>query len=1564
MLIALCHLWTAGLLAQAFACLPTLEKSPSADLNDLVGLEQRGGGYFDAQQLADFIMNSEFPGYDGANTTPATSDSTFNHMHNIAASFPGAPDDYESYDNARARKRRMTASDERRASGSFSGFTLPDTSNGLFCMLDQQHSGFVGSAQQQGYGSSGSMLHSAGLSSLPAPPDSGNSSLSTGYSANPSTDSSTGSVGLVQQTASFFSGGSYNGVDGMTSQSMMLGSPSSNSSRPVNGRKHQSLSISVGRTSHNEFGGSSQEPPTPGMFSPSFMDAMEGAAAAAAVAAAVSMSSPPMVYNVASPYTPGHSHNATHHNGFPVPCSGTQQQHHQHQQGQSTAEFLHGAANTAIDAENSTISPGSTAMSSTLNATMLRSNTVGSSVSGGFGSAEDFTAGLHINMNAAAVAAMGSSYDDGASNAGAGSAFSRVQDAGDMSQLLCSSGSMPGQTIAGMDLTMGSSFAPFTNIPGLEQFSPNPWDRQNLFLNTGAAINNGDIGSSYGMMTTDPSLLHSMDGSVMLHDGSASDNSRFSLACGPAATLGAISAVGCDVSIASPLASAKNTKPRSPVAIPKRSRKRAATVANIHSQDSQQSISSGALDARSANYASKDTPSTHSRSSSATAAYTGPVFNSQAVVKGTGSKVMMVLTSKVAQKSYGTEKRFLCPPPTILMFGTSWQLPTLNSNDGSVQTTNGGSDMNSAMPRISVSVTSSDTSGQGGDSDYMNDAGACTRRLSVSGSSVESRTCQLEWLSQPELTPKPKAHVPHNPVPPVRPPQEGEPVTGRYVAKQLFINDVDEKRKKVSVKVRVHDPSGKLMLNEFDSRPIKVISKPSKKRQSVKNVDLCIHHGSTVSLFNRLRSQTVSTKYLGVTRSMSVGGPRPFWFPALSDESKAAMQQPGSDGRTPGPANNTTFVARNAVWDPFIIWIVNTHLDQKEIDAFNARITENPTPVPGYPTPPTFALHPQCPPDFDSGNSNVDEHGLGGSCGSSINGDIAGQPQPRAPIPILYNQPVILQCVSTGMCSPVLTLRKVEKGSLAVGCFYGRDHSRDVLGDPVSQLHKVAFEVRVQTLEELPAVTVTPAGLNTRVGSYLTCMGDVVGLNSTCDGRQLTSDASSGSKSSGGSRAAAAAPVQGRKQAKDSASVGTTSWAEDVGDNAVWTVVGTDCAIYRFDYPDESEIVESLQKPVSVYNNRNASNASASAAATGSVLPHASLNLPPTPTSPHGVQDYSHQAHQQDSGFSLDMMLASQNTTGVSSGANAEFHGTGSLDASFAAAMYGMSVPPGMGDNLASHLLSSSPQMIQSTAAVDTATLFDSIGNSGNSSNANMVGHPGNVSADQMSSPVAGDSLIPIVFKSSVQHPPAISPLCRDASNNGGGMQSVTERAVITMQGLNFTPDMVMLFDGKASLYTEFKSSDGIACLGPLPSEFADVLAQKAGAEDDECAGSRHDAINQSNGNKQHLSSPSISDSSLSLHHSSSDETAASFVQLDQNDSPRTHRASSAESTASSTNSTLNSSSSSSTSSEKAGKNNGGSNSRVLAKGTKRMLKIPIYLSRNGGAGPTFKTGQFYTMHF
>lgn len=80
-----------------------------------------------------------------------------------------------------------------------------------------------------------------------------------------------------------------------------------------------------------------------------------------------------------------------------------------------------------------------------------------------------------------------------------------------------------------------------------------------------------------------------------------------------------------------------------------------------------------------------------------------------------------------------------------------------------------------------------------------------------------------------------------------------EPLAGgRCVLKRLYINDADEKRKKVECLMKVQLANG-LMLGTLSSRGIKVISKPSKKRQSVKNIErkvlLSLCTSSIINLF-------------------------------------------------------------------------------------------------------------------------------------------------------------------------------------------------------------------------------------------------------------------------------------------------------------------------------------------------------------------------------------------------------------------------------------------------------------------------------------------------------------------------------------------------------------------------------------------------------------------------------------------------------------------------------------------------------------------------------------------
>ena len=146
--------------------------------------------------------------------------------------------------------------------------------------------------------------------------------------------------------------------------------------------------------------------------------------------------------------------------------------------------------------------------------------------------------------------------------------------------------------------------------------------------------------------------------------------------------------------------------------------------------------------------------------------------------------------------------RFLCPPPTAIMIGNSWWSGVPRRNE----------EPKPCPPRVIVSISGEPVPQEG----------------------------TIEWTSS-----NGKAFD-------VNDAPAGTTYIGRCVGKQLFISDVDEKKKKVEALVKIMAPSAddetERVIGVFPSRPIKVISKPSKKRQSAKNLE----RGSYLSPFSKL----------------------------------------------------------------------------------------------------------------------------------------------------------------------------------------------------------------------------------------------------------------------------------------------------------------------------------------------------------------------------------------------------------------------------------------------------------------------------------------------------------------------------------------------------------------------------------------------------------------------------------------------------------------------------------------------------------------------------------------
>ncbi|KAI6162099.1 hypothetical protein EDD17DRAFT_1776924 [Pisolithus thermaeus] len=159
---------------------------------------------------------------------------------------------------------------------------------------------------------------------------------------------------------------------------------------------------------------------------------------------------------------------------------------------------------------------------------------------------------------------------------------------------------------------------------------------------------------------------------------------------------------------------------------------------------------------------------------------------------------VMCLHAAVAQKSYGSEKRFLCPPPVVHIQGPVWQMRS---------------------QQLAMAVVS-----EQGDRSHDQKT---TLDNNMTGS--------FKFLH----------------------------VTGTAKAKS-FLLSLDIMDPPPSVSGDGNEAAPSRVWATFDSAPVTIISKPSKKTAKTRNISSCILAGGPVSLFNRINSQTVRTKYMTI----------------------------------------------------------------------------------------------------------------------------------------------------------------------------------------------------------------------------------------------------------------------------------------------------------------------------------------------------------------------------------------------------------------------------------------------------------------------------------------------------------------------------------------------------------------------------------------------------------------------------------------------------------------------------------------------------------------------------
>ncbi|KAI9506737.1 hypothetical protein BX070DRAFT_249584 [Coemansia spiralis] len=223
----------------------------------------------------------------------------------------------------------------------------------------------------------------------------------------------------------------------------------------------------------------------------------------------------------------------------------------------------------------------------------------------------------------------------------------------------------------------------------------------------------------------------------------------------------------------------------------------------------------------------------------------------QTALYATNEVVITCYHAAVAQKSYGGEKRFLCPPPAVLMRGEGHSADIAHHSAMLLSVTSDadlhGRSHQSHLTAHSDQVAQPKQDGLLGAGDSSSSSSRDgVRSSSSSHAPLECRTS----FNERNVALFKSLHV-----------------TGMQKAKSFRLRLDLLTPSAVGGQLYPHDNKHWQTPNVYaslESDSVAIISKPSKKTAKARNQSSCIRAGSLISLFNRINSQTFRTKYLNV----------------------------------------------------------------------------------------------------------------------------------------------------------------------------------------------------------------------------------------------------------------------------------------------------------------------------------------------------------------------------------------------------------------------------------------------------------------------------------------------------------------------------------------------------------------------------------------------------------------------------------------------------------------------------------------------------------------------------